>query len=191
MWTSTPTEHQRQEQAPAEQLFALHYIELRRLAESRLRRRGTVQRLNATALVHEAYLSMVARGEAAFPDRARFLAYASRAMRGLLIDHARRQHAKKRGQQYEIAFEENGELAPENCAGPVTELALGDALADLAKAEPGLAELVELRFFAGLSFIEIAALRGSSERSVRRDWEKARTLLQRALLDEHDTSVST
>jgi len=165
----------------ADELFAALYAELRRLAEHHLERGGGSLTLGTTTLVHDAYLSMVGRRDAKFPDRARFFAYASRAMRGLVIDYARRRRAKKRGRDYEITLVEDevsGLAAPEG--GQDLE-ALGDALDQLARLDPTLSELVDLHFFGGFTFVEIAQFRGVSERTVQRDWRKARLLLHHAL----------
>ena len=166
----------------ADQLFAALYGELRRLAEHHLER-GASLTLSTTSLVHDAYLSMVGREGVKFPDRARFFAYASKAMRGLVVDYARRRRAKKRGREYEITLVEE-----EIPAGSALEAGhdlqqLADALDDLAQLNPDLAELVDLHFFAGFSFGEIAELREVSERTVQRDWRKARLLLHHALKD--------
>jgi len=166
----------------ADQLFAALYGELRRLAEHHLER-GASLTLSTTSLVHDAYLSMVGREGVKFPDRARFFAYASKAMRGLVVDYARRRRAKKRGREYEITLVEE-----EIPAGSALEAGhdlqqLADALDDLAQLNPDLAELVDLHFFAGFSFGEIAEFRGVSERTVQRDWRKARLLLHHALKD--------
>ena len=170
--------------AAAEQLFALLYDELRQLAERHLRRSNAGLTLGTTTLVHEAYLKMVGRSDLAFPDRARFFAYASRAMRGLVIDCARRRYAKKRGRLLEITLEENDVGSP-GVAEAETDLpALGEALTELAGLNPALAELVDLHFFGGFSLVEIANLRGVTERTVQRDWRKARMLLHRMLQDE-------
>ena len=170
--------------AAVDALFALLYQELHRLAEASLRRVGGSLTLGATTLLHEAYLNITGRDEVAFPDRARFLAYASRAMRGLVIDYARRRQAKKRGRLLEITLPGEG-VAPADASQAGEELTrLGDALDELAVIAPGLAELVDLHFFCGFSFAEIAALRGISDRTVQREWRKARLLLHHALLDE-------
>jgi len=174
----------------ADELFALLYQELHRLADAALRRRGSSLTLSPTTLLHEAYLSMRGRDAAAFPDRTRFLAYASRAMRGLVIDHVRRRQAAKRGRQLEVTLP--GELSDASAfrggASDAVELVqIGDALEDLAGIAPALAELVDLHFFCGFSFGEIAELRGVSERTVQRDWRKARLLLHQALLDDADS----
>ena len=168
----------------AEQLFAALYGELHRLAEHHLRRGGSSLTLGPTTLLHEAYLNVAGRGDVAFADRSRFLAYASRAMRGLLIDYARRRRAQKRGRQLEITLTES-EQSPAEAMRRAEELErLGDALDELAALEPALAELVDLRFFCGFSFAEIAEIRRVSERTVQRDWRKARLLLHQAMVEE-------
>jgi RNA polymerase sigma factor (TIGR02999 family) len=162
-------------------LFAALYAELRRLAERQLRRSGPGAGLGTTSLLHEAYLDMAHREGAAFPDRARFLGYAARVMRGLLVDAARRNQTAKRGGRLEITgFDEQRVAAP----GRDRELErLSDALDELALAEPALAELVDLKYFCGFSFEEIAALRNVTERTAQRHWEKARLFLRDALED--------
>jgi RNA polymerase sigma factor (TIGR02999 family) len=166
----------------ADKLFAMLYHELRRLAERNLRRANCPVTLGTTTLLHEAYLNIAGRENIAFADRPRFLAYASRAMRGLVIDYARRRRAKKRGRQFEITLA--GDEAPsDQTTESAADLArLGDALDELADFEPALAELVDLHFFCGFSFGEIAGLRQVSERTVYRDWREARLLLRHALL---------
>ena len=169
-----------------DQLFAMLYHELHRLAEHNLRHAGSALTLGTTTLLHETYLNIAGRGDIAFAERARFLAYASRAMRGLVIDYARRRRAKKRGSQFEITLG-NEEPPSSQQSQDATELErLGEALDELGQLEPALAELVDLHFFCGFSFAEVAALRQVSERTVGRDWRKARLLLHQALLDNHD-----
>jgi RNA polymerase sigma factor (TIGR02999 family) len=170
--------------AATDELFALLYRELHQLAEHAVRRNGGAITLGPTTLLHEAYLNIAGRDDVAFADRGRFLAYASRAMRGLLIDYARRRGARKRGREFEITLADDA--APsEGATHSAEELArLGDALDDLAALEPALAEVVDLHFFCGFSFAEIAALRGVSERTVQRDWRKARLLLHQGLSDD-------
>jgi len=173
----------------AEELFALLYDELRRLAGRQLRQGGQGLTLGTTTLVHNAYLSMVGRPEATFPDRALFFAYASRAMRGLVIDYARRRGARKRGRDFEITLTEDGAQAPGTVAAGEDLEALGGGLEQLAGLDPALAELVDMHFFAGFSFGEIAELRGVSERTVQRDWRKARLLLHHHLTGESGRSA--
>ena len=115
----------------------------------------------------------------AFPDRARFMAYAARAMRGLVIDHVRRRRAQKRGGLFEITALDT--TVADQVADEHELQQISDALDELAKVDPALAEVVDLKFFCGFSFAEIAAMRGVSERTVQRQWEKARLYLHRAL----------
>ena len=167
--------------ADGERLFAALYDELHRLAERQLRRNGAQLTLGATTLLHEAYLAL-GRSDASFPDRARFMGYVARAMRGLIIDYARRGRAQKRGGgEFEVTL--NPEAVPAGAAA-LELVQLGDALDELAAVQPALAELVDLHFFGGLSFVEIAALRGVSDRTVQRDWRKARVFLHQTLLDD-------
>jgi RNA polymerase sigma factor (TIGR02999 family) len=166
----------------SDRLFAAFYDELRRLAEHHLGRSGAGLTLSPTTLLHEAYLSIGKRRELAFPDRSRFFAYASRAMRWLVIDYARRKRARRRGPEFEITLSESGAIvssAPD--AGELVRL--GGALDQLATASPQLAELVDLHFFCGFSLGEIAELRGVSERTAQRDWRKARLVLHQLLGD--------
>jgi RNA polymerase sigma factor (TIGR02999 family) len=154
-----------------EQLFAALYGDLRRLAERELRRNQGVS-ISPTTLLHEAYLGMSGR-DAVFPDRQRFMGYAARVMRGLIIDFVRERRALKRGSAYEIT-----ELPAEVAAAAGTDLTqLSDALDELAARDPRLAEVVDLRYFCGFTFEEIAAQRGTTARTVQRDWEKARLIL--------------
>jgi RNA polymerase sigma factor (TIGR02999 family) len=176
------------DQQAADQLFAILYSELHRLAEYNLRRAGYSLTLGTTTLIHEAYLNIAGRENIAFAERARFLAYASRAMRGLIVDYARRRRAQKRGRQFEITLGDEEEASSGKAMEQAAELAqLGDALEELMQLEPALAELVDLHFFCGFSFVEIAALRQVSERTVQRDWRKARLLLHQALLNDDPT----
>jgi RNA polymerase sigma factor (TIGR02999 family) len=172
--------------AASEQLFASLYAELHRLADVQLRRLGPQLSLGTTTLLHEAYLDIAGREGLQFPDRARFLSYAARAMRGLVIDYVRRAQARKRGGgAFEITFVEDAPGAtPATGDDPVALQRLSDALGELAALEPALAHLVDLHFFCGYTFAEIAELRGVSERTVQRDWRKARLLLPHTLVDE-------
>jgi RNA polymerase sigma factor (TIGR02999 family) len=169
------------DRAAADALFTALYDELRRMARRELSKRGAGVTLGATTLLHDAYLNISGREGAAFPDRNRFMAYAARVMRGLIIDYARSRHAQKRGGQFEITSirTDIAEAIPE-----VTDLdALSDALDELTSLDPRLARVVDLKFFCGLSFGEIAAMSGVSERTVQRDWEKARIYLYDVLRD--------
>jgi RNA polymerase sigma factor (TIGR02999 family) len=165
--------------AARDELFSVLYAELHRLAERHLSRGGDGITLGATTLVHEAWLSMAGTG-ATFPDQARFFGYASRAMRGLIIDFARRRRARKRGRDIEVTLNDNEVPTPGSDASAEIE-ALGEALAQLEEMDPELASLVDLHFFCGFTFAEIAKFRGVSERTVQRGWQKARLLLREAM----------
>jgi RNA polymerase sigma factor (TIGR02999 family) len=161
-------------------LFALLYRELHALAQRHLHNQGSGYTLGTTTLLHETYLKLSRRRGLRFSDRAQFLGYASRAMRGLVVDYARRHSAAKRGGEFHLL-----PLGQEEPPDPATDAQtigeLSDALEELAVADPGLAELVDLHFFCGLSFVEIAGLRGVSDRTIQRDWQKARLILHRTL----------
>jgi RNA polymerase sigma factor (TIGR02999 family) len=160
-------------------LFTTLYNELHTLAESHLRRSGNPFTLGTTTLLHEAYLNLNSRDRVVFPDRLRFLKYASRAMRGLIIDYVRERRAEKRGGDVRfVDLLENAIQAPANDSSLER---LRRALDELGRLDPGLAELVDLKFFCGFSFAEIAVFRDVSERTVQRDWAKARVLLHDAL----------
>jgi RNA polymerase sigma factor (TIGR02999 family) len=161
-----------------EELFTVLYAELHNLAQRQLRRNSSLT-LSPTTLLHETYLDMSSRGAGAFPDRARFLAYASRAMRGLIIDYFRSRSAQKRGGEFQITV-----LPTEMPQCEEKELQrLSEAVDALANIEPRLAQVVDLKFFCGMTFSEIGAALGTSERTVKRDWEKARILLQHELTE--------
>jgi RNA polymerase sigma factor (TIGR02999 family) len=163
-------------------LFTILYQDLHRLAERNLRRAGGAFSLATTTLLHEAYLDIAHREHLAFADQSHFLAYASRAMRGLIIDYSRKRQARKRGRQFEVTLATDDESS--TGANDAAELErLGDAVDELAELEPALAELVDLHFFCGFSLGEIATFRQLSERTVQRDWRKARMLLHHALLE--------
>jgi RNA polymerase sigma factor (TIGR02999 family) len=138
--------------------------------------------LDATALVHEAYLKLIGRNSAQFDDRAHFFAYAASAMRSVVVDYARQRLAQKRGGDLHRVTE-----LPEEIEGGLRldeeTLGLDTALTRLAAVDERLAHVVELRYFAGLSELEIAALLKRSERSIRRDWQKARLFLLASLKD--------
>lgn len=170
------------EPAASDALFAALYDELHRLAQSHVRRGGNIT-LGATTLLHEAYLDIARRDALAFPDRQRFLGYASRAMRGLVIDYVRQRQAYKRGGELTFTSLDEGRGDAAVQAGEQFE-ALGVALEQLATLDPALAQLVDLKFFCGFTFAEIANLRGVTERTVQRDWAKARVLLHRLVGDD-------
>ena len=163
------------------QAYSAVYDELKRAARSQLRRmRDDFQ---TTALVHEAYLKLIGRQTAQFDDRAHFFAYAASAMRSVVVDYARQRLAQKRGGDLHRVTE-----LPEEVEGGLRldeeTLGLDTALTRLAAVDERLAQVVELRYFAGLSELEIASLLKRSERSIRRDWQKARLFLLASLKDQ-------
>ena len=160
-------------------LFTDLYGQLRQIAQSALRRSGPQLNVSPTTLLHEAYLKISGRDAVTFPNRAHFMAYASRAMRRLVIDFVRERHALKRGAGFEIT---SSPIETADVAGESLDLQrISDALDELASVSTTLAELVDLHFFCGFSFAEIAALLDLSERTVMRDWNKARLLLHDVL----------
>jgi len=161
--------------AAADTLFNALYSELHGLARRELARRGRPGSLSVTTLLHEAYLDISAGDKAAFPDRPRFMGYAARVMRGIIIDHVRSCSTLKRGGDFAIESLDEDPFA--NPADARQLAMISDALDQLEKAEPELAELVDLKFFCGFSFAEIAAMQDLSERSVQRRWERARLYL--------------
>lgn len=152
------------------------YDDLRRLAHALVLRRAPNATLNATALVHEAFLRLDGRSA---HDRAHLLALAARAMRFVLVDHARARAAAKRG-GFRVTL---NEAALPHLADARADdvLALDEALTRLSAEHPRLGEVVELRFFGGLSYEEVAAQQGTSARTAKRDWALARAWLHRAL----------
>jgi RNA polymerase sigma factor (TIGR02999 family) len=162
-------------------LFARLYDELRQIAHHRLRGFRPGETLNTTALVHEAYVRLVDPGRAQPADRAHFLALASRAMRYVLVDHARAKSAAKRGGGADAVSLDDAHVAADDRAFRL--LHVHDALTGLAEASPRLAQVVELRFFGGLSHEEVAAVTGRSVPTVKRDWTRARAWLHRAMQD--------
>jgi RNA polymerase sigma factor (TIGR02999 family) len=163
-----------------EELFTVLYAELHNLAQRQLRRNSSLT-LSPTTLLHETYLDMSSRRAGEFPDRARFLAYASRAMRGLIIDYFRTRSAQKRGGEFQITVLPTE--MPQGTESDAELQRLSEAVDALANIEPRLAQVVDLKFFCGLTFQEIGAALGTSERTVKRDWEKARILLQHELTE--------
>jgi RNA polymerase sigma factor (TIGR02999 family) len=163
-----------------ERLLPIVYGELRRQAARLLRRERRDHTLQPTALVHETYLRLIEQHAADWKNRTQFFAVAATAMRRILVDHARRHGARKRGGSWDrISFDETRRAWP----GPpdVDILALEEALDELAVLDPPKVRLVELRFFAGLDLEETAAVLGVSQSTVTRDWRLARAWLFRRL----------
>jgi len=166
-------------------LFAALYRELHAIAERELNRGGRDLTLSPTTLLHEAYLDLAERDDVRFPDQARFLGYASRVMRGLLIDYVRRRRAVKRGGEFRlVTLTEDAVGAALPAAEPLERLSR--ALDALAATDPRLANVVDLHFFCGFPLVDIARLRGVTDRTVQNDWRKARLLLQRELDRDQD-----
>jgi RNA polymerase sigma factor (TIGR02999 family) len=161
----------------SDDLFSAHYNELHRLARWQLAHQMPMS-IGATTLLHQAYIEMAGRDGVVFPDRLRFMAYAARVMRGLIIDHARTRSAQKRGGQFHIT---SSDVAVDQAADFVELEQLGAALDKLAEVDPMLAEIVDLKFFCGFNFTEIAAMKNLCERTIQRHWEKARIYLHRRL----------
>jgi RNA polymerase sigma factor (TIGR02999 family) len=164
----------------AEQLLPLVYEELRKLAAQKLAQEAPGQTLQATALVHEAYLRLVDAAKTHHWDsRAHFFGAAAEAMRRLLIDNARRKQAEKHGGGWQRHDLLEAELAIDSTGDEL--FAVDEALSQLATREPVIARLVELRFFAGLTLAEAAKCLGISERTAYRHWAYARAWLRREL----------
>ncbi|MCR9243639.1 MAG: ECF-type sigma factor [bacterium] len=161
----------------AEELLPLVYDELRRIAGSLIGRERAGHTLQATALLNEAYVRLVEPG-ASFSDRSHFLRVAARAMRNVLVDHARARRAKKRGEGRRVDLDAEGLAVHENVEGLI---AVDETLERLAAVDPQLAQLVELRFFGGLDNPATAEALGMSLRSVERGWRTARAFLQREM----------
>lgn len=163
-----------------DELFAGAYAELRKLARSRLRDGGRNTVLETTALVHESYLRFLNSGQLRIEDRRAFFAYASKVMRSVIIDSVRERQAERRGGDLaEMTLDtQTAATLPE---GEAEVLHVHQALFALEQAEPRLATVVEMRYFGGYSELEIAESLDVTERTVRRDWEKARLLLMSAL----------
>ena len=175
----------------AEQLLPLVYDELRRLAAKRLAGEGAGHTLQPTALVHEAYLKLVGSDpQQPWNGRVHFFAAAAEAMRRILIDHARRKHRARRGggmKRVELDDLDDIEMVAE-CGGADELLALDEALTQLAAADPRRAELVRLRYFAGLTLEQAAELLGISRATADRHWAFARAWLFDAMTRGHENS---
>ena len=169
----------------ARRLLLLVYDELRALAGDMFRGQPPDHTWQPTALVHEAYIRLVNQHEAEWTDRAHFLAVAAKAMRNLLIDHARRRKAGKRGGGRERrALDAVVDSAAERS---IDLLALNESLEQLGRLHERQARVVELRFFGGLTVPEAAEVLGVSAASVDNDWRMARAWLTRRLTEEHDS----
>jgi RNA polymerase sigma factor (TIGR02999 family) len=168
----------RGETGALDKVFAVLYPELRKIAHARLRSQGGVAHLETTALVHESFLRLVERNGLAPTDRKHFFTYAAKTMRNIIIDFAREQLTERRGGG-RPTLQLTPTLADKVAGGDgdATLIRINDALVALESVDPDLTRIVEMRYFAGYSEVEISELLGSSERTVRRQWEKARAYL--------------
>ena len=167
------------DRAALNELTEIVYDELRRLAGSYLRRRGASQTLQPTALVHEAYLLLADQEHTSWQNRAQFFGLAAKLMHDILIDHARRRLASKRGgDQLRVSLSEADRRSKQSA---MDLIALDDALKDLAEANPQHARVVEMRYFGGLTIEETAEVLGISHATVERQWRYARAWLHRAM----------
>ncbi|MEO5560255.1 MAG: ECF-type sigma factor [Dokdonella sp.] len=166
------------DRAASERVFALLYDELRRLASGQLRGEDA---MGKTSLVHEAYLKLAQHGALEVNDRGHFFAVAARVMRQIVIDHVRSRAALRRGGDVQIASLDTNALQAAAADRGEEVLALDSALARLNAIDAPLAALVEMRFYAGLELTEIADVMDRSERSLKRDWRRARAFLQREM----------
>ncbi|MEO8344299.1 MAG: ECF-type sigma factor [Betaproteobacteria bacterium] len=163
------------------ELYALLYPELRRLAHSRVRRSGDMTLVQTTSLVHESYLRFEKSGAVAIADRGQFMAYAARVMRSVVVDAIRARNAERRGGaavHFELD-EADINWAPRDRDDEV--LRVHESLEELAAIDARLVQVVEMRYFAGMSEVEVAQALGLGVRTVARDWEKARLFLHACL----------
>ena len=161
--------------AAVDRLFHLLYDDLRKLAHSKLRRSGGLTLLDTTALVHESYLRLFQSGRIHAEDRGRFMAYAAKVMRSIIVDFVRRRDTERRGGDHVQVELHDDAIQPDPREREV--LRVHEALEELAAIDPHLVRVVEMRYFAGLTEREVAEALDRSVRSVARDWEKARLFL--------------
>jgi RNA polymerase sigma factor (TIGR02999 family) len=159
-------------------LFQATYEDLKQLAHDRLRRSRPITALDTTSLVHESYLRFVGASRLDLQDRSHFMVYAAKVMRSVIIDMVRRKSAERRGGGIHLTL---GTEIENIVAQEEQLLQVDDALSELARVDPQLVEIVEMRYFAGLSVDEVAKHIGLSPRTVFRLWEKARLVLLDAL----------
>lgn len=167
------------DEAAAEALMPVVYADLKRRANAIMARESASHTLQATALVHEAYVRLVAQDRVDWKDRAHFFAVSSHMMRRIMVDHARARLSEKRGSgRLHLSLDEGLGLSSEADADVV---ALNDALTSLAQVDPKQADLVVLRFFGGLTVEEVAAVQGVSKRAVEAEWTMVKAWLRREL----------
>lgn len=169
--------------ATTELLFPIVYEELRKIAHSQMRNAWSLHTMQTTALINETYLKLLGKHESAGSDKNHFFAICAKAMRQVLINYAEQKYAQKRGgDKRPVTYVEVVHQSESQTAFSIeTLLAVDQALEQLADIDEHLCELVELRFFAGLTEAEIAEMSGISERTVRRNWSKAKALLAHTL----------
>jgi RNA polymerase sigma factor (TIGR02999 family) len=167
------------ESGAAPDLFALLYHDLRRLAHARLQRNEPITLLDTTSLVHETFLRVLKSGRLEVSERPHFLAYAAQVMRSIIVDFVRQRHAERRGgNDPHVSLDSAAETV---AAAEDEVLRVSEALDELAKVDERLVKIVEMRYFGGFTEEDIARALGVNERTVRRDWQKARLLLSLAL----------
>lgn len=166
------------EGVPVDELWRAAYAELKALARSRLRRQGPLTVLDTTSLVNESYLRLVGIGRLQVETRGRFFAYAARVMRSVVVDLVREKLAVRRGGGAEVVTLDTNAIDRLETPALAEPLDVDAALAELEAVEPRLAKVVEMRYFAGYTEVEIATILGLTERTVRRDWQKAKLLLR-------------
>ena len=163
-------------------LFDIAYEDLRRVASSRLNRSGRGPLLNTTALVHESFLRFANAGQLRLEDRQHFMKYSSQVMRSVVVDLVRNSLAERRGSGApHVSLDTSIGNAVADSTGEQEILRVHEALDELAALNPRMSEIVEMRYFGGMTENEVAEAIGLSERTVRREWEKARLLLADAL----------
>lgn len=187
MQTASPAQNEHSHRldharSPADELFTSLYADLCRMARREVRRNAAYLDMGTSTLVHETWLSVNARHWLSFESPGQFLAYASRAMRGLMIDRVRARGAQKRGGQMIITSLDTHHA--EQVDQPELLERIGEALEALSAVEPELAHVVDLKFFCGFTIPEVANMLGVSERTAQRQWVKARALLHRSLQDD-------
>jgi RNA polymerase sigma factor (TIGR02999 family) len=161
--------------AALDEAFSIWYPELKKTAHARLSRSGLHGSMQTTALVHDSYMKLAADPKRQFPTRLQFLAYASRTVRSIIVDTIREERALRRGGDLDLVTLDTA--VQEGIGEGVDVEAVNAAMDGLAKLDPALARLVEMRFFCGMTAEEIAEALGSSTRTVQREWQKARALL--------------
>jgi RNA polymerase sigma factor (TIGR02999 family) len=166
---------EKERSAELDQAFSAWYPELKKIAHARLHRSGLNGSMQTTALVHDSYMKLATGPDRQFASRLQFLAYASRTLRSIVIDAIREERAVRHGGGLNLVTLDTA--VQEGVGDSVDVEAVNSAMDDLAKLDPTLAQLVEMRFFGGMTAVEIAEATGSSERSVQREWTKARALL--------------